>query len=943
MSFPCEKCGKTFNRKDNLTRHLARKIDCTGESLADKMQALKLEIVSEVKASIMTENPKTWTDPETGLIYDIVNKNNIDLIKVPVNMKVCYKIIPPKRGKKDKKVSVSYEAIVQPKKTKKVKATSLQDDEDVSEETLKVVDTKFITNLLKRCHQLIYNNNPLGVESPEILHDFTRLLFLVMIQSKLDNSLKTLIDVELYQKLVKVSKKKFLPWMVDKLRVPTLIADSSDIFADDIKIVWHLLSMHPLTKDVFESGGKFKCDLFNLQAILKELYDHMADIKFDELEHDIKGQMFEYFVNEYCQGGGKERGAYFTPRKYCNLMLQLTNELCPEECKNVETIYDPYMGSGGILVALDRFKKGELKPENIYGGERTCNTYMIALMNLILAKASTCYVRRCDSLADNRGLQFDWIATNVPFGVTPDTKMALENPDFTETNYDGDLFDTSDLYNVGKSFKESLFIQHCVNKLAEGGVCSMIVPCGQFLYGRNGLTLRKYIVDNFTLKAVAEVEGGVFKTTSIGTAILIFTNEGAKHTTDVKFYEIKKDLACYTLKGTVTYEQLKEKKYVLLYKYYEITKEMDYSYEIKTLGEVCDITIGFTPSTENTEYYENGKHIWISIADMNQFIVNDSKTKITDKAVKGKDKKKIKKGSVLLSFKLSIGKVCIAGCDLYTNEAIAGIIPKDSSINIKFLAYYLKTSNLYEKASGLIGAGNLNYELLQEIQIPVPSLEVQQIIIDDYEKYQLQIDCIDKLIESSQDLVPVLQRRQLLPLFKSDETKTLGEVCLLENGERITKENQDGKEKKYHVYGGGDKTFMTDKFNRTGKTCKIGRFGPSEHNCVQIINESYWLTDNGMTIKANDDSLLNEYLWCYLLSRKSQIYDLSNGSAQGNIDIEQFKEIQIPVPSLEIQQEIISRCEATEKQIHDLTVTNIEGPSKNKIYFIEQQKKLFEM
>jgi type I restriction-modification system DNA methylase subunit len=942
MSFPCEKCGKTFNRKDNLTRHLARKIDCTGESLADKMQALKLEIVSELKSTIATENPKTWTDPETGLIYDIVNKDNIDLIKVPVNMKVCYKIIPPKRGKKDKKVSVSYEAVVQPKKTKKVKATSLQDDEDVSEETLKVVDTKFITNLLKRCHQLIYNNNPLGVESPEILHDFTRLLFLVMIQSKLDNSLKTLIDVELYRKIAKKEHdEEYLDSDIKQLSVKTLIAAGRGDFEYGVKAIWHLLSMHPLTKDVFESGGKFKCDLFNLQAILKELYDHMADIKFDELEHDVKGQMFEYFINEYCQGGGKERGAYFTPRKYINLMLQLTNELCSEECKNAEIIYDPYMGSGGILIALDRFKKGELKPEDIYGGERTCNTYMIALMNLILAKASTCSVRRCDSLADNRGLQFDWIATNVPFGVMPDVKVALENPDFTETNYDGDLFDTSDLYNVGKSFKESLFIQHCVNKLAEGGVCSMIVPCGQFLYGRNGLNLRKYIVDNFTLKAVVEVEGGVFQNAAIGTAVLIFTNEGDKHTTEVKFYEIKKDLACYTLKGTVTYEQLAEKNYVLLYKYYEVKKEIDYSYEIKTIGEVCEFITGKKHNvSEGEDVYVDGYF---------PLICSSSTGKV--KWLSSYDYE----GPYIVFGTGGVANVQV--CEKFNVSTDTKILnPASESINIKYVYYFLKANIdiINDKYFKGVTIKHITLENLQSIEISIPSLEVQQIIIDDYEKYQRQINCIDKLIESSQDLVPVLKRRQLLPLFKADEVKTLGDVCEFNSGKFNSSDKMEKGE--YPFYSGT----MYNPSGRYDKFCFdydnyiiFIKDGGSEKNATGegvglgtpfIVHGKAAATSHQIAIVPNGETLDVNYLYYFLFISKPNIIKLAQFTTNlGCISLDKIKAIPIPIPSLEIQKEIIAKYEIEFTNIEVKLTSSVEGPSKNKIYFTEQQRKLFEI
>ena len=104
----------------------------------------------------------------------------------------------------------------------------------------------------------------------------------------------------------------------------------------------------------------------------------------------------------------------------------------------------------------------------------------------------------------------------------------------------------------------------------------------------------------------------------------------------------------------------------------------------KKLGDVVEVLIGGTPSRANSDYFE-GKHLWVSISEMNGQIIHDTKEKISDDGVKNSNVKLIPKGTTLLSFKLSIGKTAIAGRDLYTNEAIAGLVPKTKDLRDDYL------------------------------------------------------------------------------------------------------------------------------------------------------------------------------------------------------------------------------------------------------------------
>lgn len=147
---------------------------------------------------------------------------------------------------------------------------------------------------------------------------------------------------------------------------------------------------------------------------------------------------------------------------------------------------------------------------------------------------------------------------------------------------------------------------------------------------------------------------------------------------------------------------------------------------IKKLGDVCNLIIGGTPSTKESDYYHNGTNLWVSVKELNNNIIIDTNKKLTDLGVKKSNVKLIKKGTILFSFKLSIGKTAIAGADLYTNEAIAGLVIKDNIIDNKYLYYYLMVNDYSKKGSGLIGNGSLNKESLSKLIIPIPSMETQK-------------------------------------------------------------------------------------------------------------------------------------------------------------------------------------------------------------------------
>ena len=155
-------------------------------------------------------------------------------------------------------------------------------------------------------------------------------------------------------------------------------------------------------------------------------------------------------------------------------------------------------------------------------------------------------------------------------------------------------------------------------------------------------------------------------------------------------------------------------------------------YPIKPLGEICKVVIGGTPSRKKPEFF-TGENLWVSIAEMKGQVIHDTKEKITDAAVAASNVKLIPAGTTLLSFKLSIGKTAIAGKDLYTNEAIAGLLPLDPEELLDRYLYYLFKGELVdlERVGDKAFGKSLNSTYLrEEVNIPVPPKPVQQTIVE---------------------------------------------------------------------------------------------------------------------------------------------------------------------------------------------------------------------
>jgi len=166
--------------------------------------------------------------------------------------------------------------------------------------------------------------------------------------------------------------------------------------------------------------------------------------------------------------------------------------------------------------------------------------------------------------------------------------------------------------------------------------------------------------------------------------------------------------------------------------------EIKSKWNLVLLGDICNIKIGGTPSRKQKEYYKNANHLWVSISEMKSNIIENTKEKINNLGIQKSNVKLIKKGTTLLSFKLSLGKTAIAGKDLYTNEAIAGLeLQNETKVLNKYLFILFNTQfidlNTLNESNKAFGKSVNSKFLKDEVKIPLPPLDIQEKIVTEIE------------------------------------------------------------------------------------------------------------------------------------------------------------------------------------------------------------------
>lgn len=670
--------------------------------------------------------------------------------------------------------------------------------------------------------------------------------------------------------------------------------------------------------------------------ILNEIMYNIDPLKLNDVDSDVKGDAFEYFLRA-STASGNDLGEYFTPRNIVKTMVKLVNPQFGEK------IYDPFCGTGGFLIEsfrhiwnnMPRNSKNNkyLREETIYGNEIT-NTARITKMNMILAGDGHSNINMKDSLANPVNGKYDIVLANMPYSQ--------------RTKY-------GNLYDLPSTNGDSVCVQHCIkaiNSTAENGRMAIVVPEG-FLFRKDLKKVREYMLETCNLKSIISLPQGVFLPyTSVKTDIIYcekINNPDRNRNKSKSFwyFDVKND--GYTLDNhrrkidgdndldkyqeyrkfdndqnkemldigfkSIEFKKVMENNHILLGNRYGlnlkltngITKKLsDLIEETRDKANDEDVKVlsvtnetGFISSEDNFRYRVASKDISkYKIVRKNEFAYNPSRINV---------------GSIAINQTDTIGCVSPMYVTFKVKEN-ADIIPE-------FLFILLK-SDTVNKVINNLTTGSVRqvvkFDDFSSIEIPILSLHEQEKVVKEIESYQKIINGAKQMVDNYKPNMPLKISGEQLTLkniatFKptKDLAKTLAEDTLVSfvpmcdiNINSLyfeaKQEREIGDVLKGYTYFENDDILLA-KITPCFENGKAG-IAKNLKNGIGFGSTEY------IVIRANTKKVYPEWIYYHINSEDflSRGENYMTGTAgQKRIDIDYVKDYLINVPSLEEQRKIL--------------------------------------
>lgn len=692
----------------------------------------------------------------------------------------------------------------------------------------------------------------------------------------------------------------------------------------DIACSWETIKNIPPTaridyinKTVFKRlNALYKTEIFTSltmqdTSILKEIMDKLDPLTLTDVDSDIKGDAFEYFLKASASTKN-DLGEYFTPRHIVKTMVRLVNPQIGEK------IYDPFCGTGGFLIESFRYIERNmvrdnptltkmLREETIYGNEIT-NTARITKMNMILAGDGHSNIHMKDSLANP--IYISKMLQTEKGEIARKSDGTLELSDDNYGGYDIVLANMpysqktkyGSLYDLPSTNGDSICVQHCikaVNATAPNGRMALVVPEG-FLFRKDLSKAREYLLEHCQLQSIISLPQGVFLPyTGVKTNIIFATKVNQK----VKSSERKKDFWYFDVKSDgYTLDNHRRKLDVPSdLSHYEEYRKLDsqqtedmlkVGFEVIPLNKVRDnsnILVGSRYREETAiSIYETLKFEEFAIltrgvtyskanqcttktntvilpADninlSGELVIN--KPVYLDGGVSISAEKQLSQGDIFICMssgsKEHIGKVAYIDEDTkYYAGGFMGIIRTNPQKCLsKYLYFYLLASAKFREEIKLLTQGaNINNisSTINAIKIPLPPIEKQEEIVTELEGYQKIIKGAGMIVDSYLPSLP---------------TNSIGELKKLEDIAVFTPSKQEVRE-------------MPPKT----KASFVPMADINTHNINFSLNQEREIKDviSGFTYFQNNDVLLAKITPCFENGKAGIAKDLKNGVGFGSTE-----------------------------------------------------------
>ena len=713
------------------------------------------------------------------------------------------------------------------------------------------------------------------------------------------------------------------------------------LYAEGIEKMTTNPNLPQLFRDIFRGAYIPYRDPDTLNMFLKEV----SDFSYDNSE-DL-GNAFEYLLS--IMGSQGDAGQFRTPRHIIDMMVEIVDP------KKNETILDPACGTAGFLISAYRHILAQNKDEdgkstltaddrkrlteNFAGYDISPDMVRLSRVNMYLHHFTKPKISEYDTLTSEEKWDdcYDVILANPPFmtpkgGIVPHSR-----------------------YRVKAKRSEVLFVDYIAEHLNPTGRAAIIVPEGIVFQSANAYKeLRKYLVDDGLLYAVISLPAGVFNPYSgVKTSILLIDKSFARLKDEILFVKLNNDgfdlgaqrreiegseipeiirivqkyhadfepqtadddILHHPLVTITSKKKIASQDYILVGERYRESNNIISKWPLVSIGEVCELRVGGTPSKQQEEYWSNGTIKWIS----SKYISDDGKITnyqlITEQALRDSSTKIAPKDSVILITRVSVGKFAYTTTEYAINQDLTCLIP-GRGLNPKFLYYMARSLALQiaQNAQG-IGVKGVTQKYVSEMKIPFPPLMVQEEIVAELDSHQKIIDGARQVVENYK---PAIQGSSLwnrvkvgdVVEFISGVTLSVGE-CEDINGIpliTIADITEDG-----YIKADGIRKVVTDKkvnylqkgdllFNwRNGSKNLVGK------TALFSMDGDYIFASFLLGVRPNTQKILSEFLWVVLNQYRveGRYMQFMRQNVNGLFNREELKDVEIPCPPLDVQKKIV--------------------------------------
>jgi type I restriction enzyme M protein len=270
---------------------------------------------------------------------------------------------------------------------------------------------------------------------------------------------------------------------------------------------------------------------------VRSIVDMIDMIPSTSKDYDVLGYIYEYLIQQFSSEAKKD-GAFYTPHELTSLMARIIAERMKNRTEL--TVYDPCVGSGGLLLNIGREAEKYINPDDIhyYGQELISETCNLTKMNLFMQgiPIQNMCIRNGNTLAEDWPY-FDETTQYSPLSVDAVTA----NPPYS-ANWDPNKHQSNERFNkygfAPKGKADYAFLLHCLFHIKKDGIMAIVLPHGVLFRGGNERDIRKNLVDSHNIETIIGFPPQMFFSTGIPVIVMILSKN--RSADDILFVDASK-------------------------------------------------------------------------------------------------------------------------------------------------------------------------------------------------------------------------------------------------------------------------------------------------------------------------------------------------------------------------------------------------------------------